>query len=170
MRRTWRRLYLRKGNLHRCRGVLRPWRRCGLSRFGVLGPDPGGDKEISILNRIVRWEKDHLRYEADPRHVEKLARGLGMEGCKSLTTPGTKPTTSSTILDDGLSGCGIQLINPEPLKLEHQGMKLYRSAVARCNYLAADRYETAFTTKELCRSIRARRLTNWGRYRDFADS
>jgi hypothetical protein len=32
-------------------------------------------------------------------------------------------------------------------------MKLYRSAVARCNYLAADRYETAFTTKELCRSM-----------------
>ena len=38
--------------------------------------------EISILNRIVRWEKDHLRYEADPRHVEKLTRDLGMEECK----------------------------------------------------------------------------------------
>ena len=55
---------------------------------GVLGPDPGNDKEISILNRIVRWEKDHLRYEADPRHVEKLSRDLGMERCKSYATPG----------------------------------------------------------------------------------
>ena len=32
-------------------------------------------------------------------------------------------------------------------------MKLYRSAVARCDYLAADRYVTASTTKELCRSM-----------------
>ena len=58
---------------------------------GTLGPGPGDDKEISILNRIDRWEEDHLRYEADPRHVEKLARGLGMEDCKSLMTPGQSP-------------------------------------------------------------------------------
>ena len=41
----------------------------------------------------------------------------------------------------------------DPDKLDREGMKLYRSAVARCNYLAADRYEIAFTTKELCRSM-----------------
>ena len=76
-----------------------------------------------------------------------------MEECRYLTTPGTKPTTSSTILDDAGSGGGDQSVAsvPEPLKLDRDGMKLYRSAVARCNYLAADRYETAFTTKELCR-------------------
>ena len=85
-----------------------------------------------------------------------------MEGCKSLATPGRMPTASSTILNDGLSGCGVQSVkpgcgirpvNPEPLKLDRQGMGLYRSAVARCNYLAADRYEITFTTKELCRSM-----------------
>ena len=32
-------------------------------------------------------------------------------------------------------------------------MRGYRSAVARCNYLAADRFEIAFTTKELCRAM-----------------
>ena len=53
---------------------------------GVLGPDPGDDKAISILNRIVRWEKDHLRYEADPRHVEKLSRDLGMDGSRFYST------------------------------------------------------------------------------------
>ena len=83
----------------------------------------------------------------------KIARDLGMEGCKSLTTPGTKPVTPSTILDDGVSGRGVQSVGSEPLKLDRDGMKLYRSAVARCNYLASDRYETAFTTKELCRSM-----------------
>ena len=37
----------------------------------VLGPEPTDDKEVSILNRVVRWSKDCLLYEADPRHVEK---------------------------------------------------------------------------------------------------
>ena len=32
-------------------------------------------------------------------------------------------------------------------------MRDYRSAVVRCNYLAADRFEIAFTTKELCRAM-----------------
>ena len=32
-------------------------------------------------------------------------------------------------------------------------MREYRSAVARCNYLAQDRFEIAFTTKELCRAM-----------------
>ena len=44
-------------------------------------------------------------------------------------------------------GTGVKSGLPEPLKLDRGGMKLYRSAVARYNYLAADRYEIASTTK-----------------------
>ena len=33
-----------------------------------LGPGPNDDKEGRVLNRIVRWEKEGLTYEADPRH------------------------------------------------------------------------------------------------------
>ena len=82
---------------------------------GVLGPDPGDDKAISILNRVVRWEKDHLRYEADPRHVEKLARDLGMENSKPYATPGVKPTSPSTILEDGCPGAAFSPF-PQGLK------------------------------------------------------
>ena len=32
----------------------------------TLGPEPGDDKDVSILNRIVRWCEDCLLYEADP--------------------------------------------------------------------------------------------------------
>ena len=78
-----------------------------------------------------------------------------MGECKSLTTPGTKPTTSGTILDDVGSRADVPSVTsvPEAMELDRDGMTLYRSAVARCNYLVADRYETAFTTKELCRSM-----------------
>ena len=58
--------------------------------------------------------------------MEKLARDLGMENCKFLTTPGTKPVTPSTILDDGVSGHGVQSAYPEALNLDRDGMQLYR--------------------------------------------
>ena len=32
-------------------------------------------------------------------------------------------------------------------------MRDYRSAVARCNYMASDRFEISFATKELCRGM-----------------
>ena len=32
----------------------------------VLGPEASDGKEVSILNRLVRWTKDCLLYEADP--------------------------------------------------------------------------------------------------------
>ena len=47
----------------------------------TLRPEPGDDKEASILNRIVRWRDDCLLYEAGPRHVEKLLREAGLENC-----------------------------------------------------------------------------------------
>ena len=56
----------------------------------TLGPEASGDKEVSILNRVVRWCDDWLLYEADPRHVEKLLSEAGLENCKSLNTPGAK--------------------------------------------------------------------------------
>ena len=35
---------------------------------GMLGQDEKDDKEIIILGRTLRWTKDGLEYEADPKH------------------------------------------------------------------------------------------------------
>ena len=40
---------------------------------------------------------------------------------------------------------------PDLRLLDREEMRSYRSAVARCNYLAMDRFEIAFTTKELAK-------------------
>ena len=56
----------------------------------TLGPEPGDDEEVSILNRIVRCCDDCLVYEADPRHVEKLLIEAGLENCKAVITLGVK--------------------------------------------------------------------------------
>ena len=38
---------------------------------GRLGPGPKDEKEISMLNRIVRWTPCGMEYGADPCQVEK---------------------------------------------------------------------------------------------------
>ena len=131
----------------------------------TLGPEPKDDKEASILNRVVRWCDDCLLYEADPRHVEKLLREAGLENCKSLNTPGVKESSELTCTAwfeesglaqeevDNLSVVGSSPDAPELRLLDREEMRGYRSAVARCNYLAQDRFEIAFTTKELCRAM-----------------
>ena len=41
----------------------------------------------------MKWCEDGIRFEADPRQVEKLLRDLEMESCKPVTVPGVKPTS-----------------------------------------------------------------------------
>ena len=131
----------------------------------TLGPEPGDDKEVSILNRIVRSCDDCLLYDADPRHVEKLLREARLEECKSVTTPGVKEesviTRTTWFEESGLSpesesvrgGLDPVVDTPDLRFLDREEMRSYRSAAARCNYLAQDRFEIAFTTKELCRAM-----------------
>ena len=74
---------------------------------GRLGRGENDLKEMRVLNRIVRIDDNGLRYEADPRHVELLARSLNLEQCRHVVTPGVKepydeeaPTISDDNLDD----------------------------------------------------------------------
>ena len=72
------------------------WYEKGLASFfqlkvrGRLGPEASDDKEVRILNRIVRVVPSGLCYEADPRHVEILVKSLGVENAKSVASPGVK--------------------------------------------------------------------------------
>ena len=133
--------------------------------LATLGPEPDDDKEVSILNRVVRWCDDCLLYEADPRHVEKLLKEAGLEKCKSVTTPGVKEASDVTgtawFEESGLTQeCASDELHlvaggtdiPDLRPLDQKKMRCYRSAVARCKYLAQDRYEIAFTTKK-CRGM-----------------
>ena len=57
---------------------------------GRLGPCPNDAKEISMLNRIVRWTSRGIECEADPRQVEELLREIELEGANGAITPGVK--------------------------------------------------------------------------------
>ena len=56
----------------------------------VLGPDADECKEVRVLNRILRWTKEAIQYEADSRHVEIMLKQLDIEDCKVVVACGSK--------------------------------------------------------------------------------
>ena len=63
-----------------------------LKKGGRLGPGPDDVKELTVLNRVIRWTDDGIEYEADPGTCERLLEGLGLDdGCTAASTLGLKP-------------------------------------------------------------------------------
>ena len=60
----------------------------------MLGCGEGEEKEIRILNNVVRIGPDGIELEADPRHAELVIRELGLEGAKESAVPGSKESNS----------------------------------------------------------------------------
>ena len=112
-----------------------------LRKGGRLGPADGDCKELTVLNRVIRWTEGGIEYEADPRQVERLIEGLHLgEGCKSVATPGLKPLIEQLEKDEGL-----------PVG----GFTEFRALAARAKYLAANRIDIQFAAKEICRFMSA---------------
>ena len=105
---------------------------------GKLGGDAGDLKEIRVLNRVLRWTPEGITYEADPRHAEILARDWAPGG-PAVKTAGVKPSASDAPAEE------------EPLSAHE--VTHFRSGAARANYLAMDRADLSFATKELCRRM-----------------
>ena len=98
--------------------------------------------------------------------MEKLLRDAGLENCSASSTQGVKePTNPEKSWFEGEAGIPegsedtsgaipAETLGPDGSPyLARSEVRDFRSAVARCNYLAADRFEIAFATKELCRSM-----------------
>ena len=64
----------------------------GIKLRGRHGEHPGDQKEVRLLNRILRIVPEGILYEGDPRHVELLERSLGLQHCKPYMTPGAQWT------------------------------------------------------------------------------
>jgi hypothetical protein len=101
-----------------------------------LGPAPEDAKEVTVLNRVLRWTDNGLELEADPRQGERLVQESGLEGANAVCTPGAR-NSAAQVLDD----------KPLPERFH----TAFRAAAARANYLAQDRPDCQFACKEICR-------------------
>ena len=102
----------------------------------VLGPEPGDNKKVRILNRILRWVADGLTYEGDDKHARTVIRGMNLQlDSKGLETPMDKEED-----EEGTSE-----------ELSARDAKKYRSLAAVVNFMALDRPELQYAASVLGR-------------------
>ena len=113
----------------------------------VMGHDDQDDKEVRILNRVIRWGRDRIEYEADDKHVTTIMGELGFDGdTKGLDVPIVKEHDESLDRDEPL-GDG--------------DAKRYRGLAATINYLASDRPDLQFTASVLGRTMARPTQQSW---------
>ena len=144
----------------------------------LIGPGPDAQPQGRILGRIVTYCDWGIQYEADPVHAEIVLRELGLENARPVGSPcaegpsepsaarasSQEPTPSLT---DVRKAVGSQkgrplelppeecLPEPDSPPLVGDALKRYQSVAARLNYLALDRPDLQYATKE-----RMRRMTD----------
>ena len=113
--------------------------------------------EGKILNRIIRATAKGWEYECDQRHVEVLIEQLDLASAKPLSTPGVDEPVevSQKDVEDGIEKVAALL--------EGESATQYRALAARCNYIAVDRADAQYCTKELCRDMSAPTMESWKR-------
>ncbi len=110
-----------------------------VTKRGRLGSDKEDAKEITLLNRVVRWiDGTGLEVEADPRQAERFVAQLGLTGANPVGTPGVKTSVQDLENDDNIYD---------------ERSKVYQSGSARGNYMGMDRPETQYAVKECCRQM-----------------
>ena len=120
-----------------------------LKHVATLGPSSalGDSQEVRCLNRIIRWARppyssteEHIEYEPDPRHVEIVIANMGLSTTsKGLSSPGAREEASADTRT----------------RLSESDRTAYRSNVMRLAYLALDRVDLQFCTKELAKQMQA---------------
>ena len=109
----------------------------------------GAVKELRILNRLIRWKKDGLEYEADQRHAEAIVKDIKLENGRAVVTP----CTSETELKE--EGSGEEKI--EECKTD----TLFRSVAARLNFLAADRPDLQYASNRTSKHMSNPSALGW---------
>ena len=123
---------------------------------GVLGPDPtqGDVQEVVCLNKIFRYVHGQngnpdgaaIEIEADPRHADIIVQSLGLASAsKAVVTPGLKQKI----------GGAAETPLPE------NEARAYRSLTMRAAYIAEDRPDLKFSSKELARSMQCPTSESW---------
>ena len=163
------------------------------SKHVRMGEAPELKKSLKILNRIVTWETESISIEADTRHVETAMRDLKLTEAHGVCTPAVREQVDKRFDEEGekvkevvvgkqkisLQSDGRPITNMASKKLqeavdeeelEGEEATLYRSVVARFNYLAPDRPDIQFAVRD-CAKCMAKpkrgdlpRLKRIGRY------
>ena len=126
-----------------------------LKHVATLGPTAalGDAQEARCLNRILRLVRppfsngeERIEYEPDPRHVEVVLSNMGLTmSSRGLSSPGLREKAEADTVT----------------KLSATDRTAFRSNVMRICYLAQDRIDIQYQSKELARNMQAPSLADY---------
>jgi hypothetical protein len=100
-------------------------------------PEPGDDKQIDVLGRIVRCAEERYEYEVDPKHCQKIMEALGFDDkTKGLAMNGRVEEEFGEV---------VELQVPEATS--------FRTVAARLKHVSQDALDFHFAAKEVCREM-----------------
>ena len=112
-----------------------------------MGEDADDVKEVVILGRVVRWTRDVLEFEADPKH-----RLLVMETF-------VFQEDSKSLVNNGESSSRQEVGDEEDMEKEEATE--FRGVVARMNFLSQDCPDLQFPVKECSKQMSKPRKGAW---------
>ena len=98
---------------------------------------PEHQKETHFLKRRICVDDSGWHIEMDERYVRSLLDTTGMNQCKSMATPGSKDQERQATND----------------KLDPQEHREFRSGAGICQNMTEQRFDIAFSTKEIMRDV-----------------
>ena len=104
----------------------------------IIGPTMAA-KELRFLKRTVRSTASGWEYEGDPKHAETLLMKFNMEDARAAPSPGKQEVETEEL--------AVPLTPSEHAE--------YRSGAGLLQYMAEDRYDLKYATKELLRDASA---------------
>ena len=122
---------------------------------GMLGADDQDDKEVVILGRIVRWTKDGITYEADPKHRRIILEYFGFDQeSRPLSTNGERDCSKDEEWQKD--------------KLGSKEATEFRGLAARMNFLGLDCPDLQFPVKQVSREMSSPIIGSWDRIKKVA--
>ena len=110
------------------------------TRDQMIGPRPDDQKELYILNRMLRWCQDGLVFAANLRHGGEVVDELGLSKSKPVWSP--TPVGGPPGCQDG-----------ELKSLGEEEKHLFHRTVAKVNYLAHHRLDQKYATSCLASAV-----------------
>ena len=119
----------------------------GVKVRGILGPEPGDNKRVTILGRVVTYNDWGIGYEADPKHRELVLDHFEFgDSAKGSVLNGDR--------EDKVEEWELE-------ELDAEEAKKYRGIVARLNYLSLDCPDLQFPVKQCSRDMARPTRGSW---------
>ena len=104
----------------------------------VMGPEKHLSQDVKILNRTLRWTQVGIEHEADLKHAGLIVKETETANMKKCKAPGITQ--------------GSKALEKEKEDMSNEEQTKFRSVAARINFLATDRADLQFASKDLCRT------------------